>query len=45
MILYGQIASCRWKFILEYFGEEVDWKNCGNCDNCLMPPEKWKGER
>jgi ATP-dependent DNA helicase RecQ len=40
---YGQIASCRWKFLLDYFGEEVDWDKCGNCDNCLNPPEKWIG--
>jgi ATP-dependent DNA helicase RecQ len=35
MIAYCQSAQCRTRFILEYFGEEVegDWK-CGNCDAC-----------
>jgi ATP-dependent DNA helicase RecQ len=35
MIAYCQSAQCRTRFILEYFGEEVeaDW-HCGNCDAC-----------
>jgi ATP-dependent DNA helicase RecQ len=35
MIAYCQSANCRTRFILEYFGEDVepDWK-CGNCDAC-----------
>jgi ATP-dependent DNA helicase RecQ len=35
MIQYCQNAQCRTRFILEYFGEEVepDWE-CGNCDAC-----------
>src|SRR3954454_20891422 len=35
MINYCQSAQCRTRFILEYFGEEVDsgWK-CENCDAC-----------
>jgi ATP-dependent DNA helicase RecQ len=35
MIGYCQSAHCRTRFILEYFGEDVnvDWK-CGNCDAC-----------
>lgn len=28
-------SECRRKYILEYFGEEYDKENCGNCDNCL----------
>jgi ATP-dependent DNA helicase RecQ len=39
MMLYGQIGSCRWKFLLDYFGEDVSWQHCGHCDNCLVPPE------
>lgn len=26
--------KCRHAFILEYFGEEAEFKNCGMCDNC-----------
>jgi ATP-dependent DNA helicase RecQ len=35
MIRYCQSAQCRTRFILEYFGEEVegDWE-CSNCDAC-----------
>ena len=25
--------------LLEYFDEEVEWKHCGHCDNCINPPE------
>ena len=39
MMLYGQSARCRWQRLLEYFGEQADWENCGNCDNCLNPPQ------
>ena len=35
MVDFCQTARCRTRFILEYFGEDVDadWK-CGNCDAC-----------
>jgi len=32
-------SSCRRQTILGYFGEELK-EPCGNCDNCLNPPEK-----
>ena len=32
-------SSCRRQVILGYFGEELK-QPCGNCDNCLSPPEK-----
>jgi ATP-dependent DNA helicase RecQ len=37
MVLYAQTALCRWKAVLDYFGEEVDWDRCGHCDNCSKP--------
>jgi ATP-dependent DNA helicase RecQ len=37
MLLYAQTALCRWKAILDYFGEELDGERCGNCDNCSHP--------
>lgn len=42
MIQYCQTAQCRTRFILEYFGEEVeaDWE-CGNCDACDAM-SKWR---
>ncbi|XP_068669155.1 uncharacterized protein [Aristolochia californica] len=31
---YCSLATCRRKSLLEYFGEQVAFTNCGNCDNC-----------
>ena len=38
VISYGELRTCRRKFLLEYFGEPCDWENCGACDNCLEAP-------
>ena len=35
-------AGCRRETILGYFGESYAGP-CGNCDNCLTPPETWDG--
>ncbi len=35
-----EMASCRRQAILRYFDEEMK-EPCGNCDNCLNPPETW----
>jgi ATP-dependent DNA helicase RecQ len=35
MLQYAENASCRRKFILNYFGEEYERVLCGACDNCL----------
>ena len=40
MMEYGQTARCRWKLLLEYFGEEAEWERCGSCDNCRHPLEE-----
>ncbi|RLA15547.1 MAG: DNA helicase RecQ [Gammaproteobacteria bacterium] len=37
-----EVISCRRHALLEYF-EEESAAACGNCDNCLRPPEKWDG--
>jgi ATP-dependent DNA helicase RecQ len=39
MVLYAQTALCRWRILLEYFGEETDRDRCGGCDNCDRPLE------
>jgi ATP-dependent DNA helicase RecQ len=39
MMEYGQSVRCRWKVLLEYFGQDVPWEQCGTCDNCLHPVE------
>lgn len=45
MVQYCQTAQCRTRFILEYFGEEVDsdWE-CTNCDACDAM-SKWRVRR
>jgi ATP-dependent DNA helicase RecQ len=40
LVFYAQTGFCRWKVLLEYFGEEVEWDHCAHCDNCINPPEK-----
>jgi ATP-dependent DNA helicase RecQ len=36
MAAYAQTASCRWKMLMDYFGEE-GMDACGTCDNCVSP--------
>jgi len=36
-----EAAECRRVRLLDYFGESSE--PCGNCDNCLTPPEEWDG--
>jgi ATP-dependent DNA helicase RecQ len=49
-------CSCLWKLfhmqnrlfaaklLLNYFGEVYEEENCGSCDNCLNPREKFEGK-
>lgn len=37
---YAETIACRRQRLLAYFGEERATP-CGNCDNCLEPPETW----
>jgi ATP-dependent DNA helicase RecQ len=41
MVDFAQTARCRTRYVLEYFGEEVEgeWR-CGNCDACDQM-EQW----
>src|SRR5262249_49762618 len=36
-----ETTTCRRVTLLDYFGESG--KVCGNCDNCIAPPEEWDG--
>lgn len=39
MVGYAQSGYCRWKVLLDYFGDDsVDIEHCGCCDNCQSPP-------
>ncbi|MEO6688259.1 MAG: DNA helicase RecQ [Dokdonella sp.] len=37
---YAETTACRRQRLLAYFGESMA-QPCGNCDNCLDPPETW----
>lgn len=39
MSKYIDTKECRRKYILQYFSEETDYKNCKKCDNCLKKKE------
>jgi ATP-dependent DNA helicase RecQ len=43
MSAYADSAVCRRRQLLHYFGEDYG-KDCGFCDNCLHPKEKFEGE-
>lgn len=40
----AETAGCRRGRLLGYFGEAVTTENCGNCDNCLSPPQLRDGK-
>ncbi len=41
MIDYGETTNCRRANLLEYFAERFSEPNCGGCDNCLTPRERF----
>ena len=41
VMAYSETTACRRRFLLHYFGEEYDEKNCNKmCDNCRHPKER-----
>lgn len=43
MAAYAESSVCRRKQLLHYFGEPYK-DNCGHCDNCIHPQEKYEGK-
>ncbi|GAB3706353.1 DNA helicase RecQ [Spirosoma flavus] len=43
MVSYANLGVCRRRQLLGYFGEFLD-KDCGFCDNCVKPTEKYKAQ-
>ena len=41
LLALAEATDCRRVRLLSYFGERSS--PCGNCDNCLSPPEVWDG--
>jgi ATP-dependent DNA helicase RecQ len=39
LMAYAYSARCRWRTLLDYFGESPEWERCGICDNCRHPIE------
>jgi ATP-dependent DNA helicase RecQ len=40
MVFYAQTGLCRWRVMLDYFGERLDDDRCGHCDNCLRAAQR-----
>ncbi len=43
MEYYAESPVCRRRQLLHYFGEEYNQENCGMCDNCVHPRERFDG--
>jgi ATP-dependent DNA helicase RecQ len=41
LLALAEASDCRRVRLLGYFGEHS--VRCGNCDNCLVPPDTWDG--
>ncbi|MDO9512445.1 MAG: DNA helicase RecQ [Bacteroidales bacterium] len=43
-VAYAESSMCRRVLLLHYFGESYEQDNCGNCDNCNHPKNKFEGK-
>ncbi len=44
LVALAEAADCRRTRLLGYFGETLRETRCGNCDNCLSPPQLRDGK-
>ena len=44
VVAYAESSICRHKLLLHYFGESYPQDNCGACDNCLHPKQRFEGK-
>jgi len=44
LVALAETANCRRSRLLGYFGETLAAAKCGNCDNCLSPPQLRDGK-
>jgi len=40
MVFYAQTGHCRWRVLLDYFGEALGRDRCDTCDNCRRARER-----
>ena len=45
MILYAQTGLCRWRILLDYFGDDASFERCGSCDACRRAAEQAGAEQ
>ncbi len=45
MVSFCESSLCRRKFLLEYFDERYEKKNCGHCDRCTRPREEFDADQ
>lgn len=41
---FSELTTCRKKYLLNYFGEDLNKDKCGSCDNCLTEKETFDAE-
>ena len=39
MVAYARSGQCRWRLLLEYFGDSPEWERCDHCDSCRHAAE------
>ena len=45
LVGFAETTHCRRTRLLGYFGEKLEAAKCGNCDNCLSPPQGSRRQR